>query len=48
MVRKLGPNEWGVLSEKGKILSRGYKSKKAAKERLRQIEAAKHAKRRKK
>lgn len=42
-VEKRGP-EWVVLSKEGKVLEKGFTSEKAANERLRQIEAAKHAK----
>lgn len=42
-IRKVpGKNEWNVYSESGKSLGKGYKSEKAAKERLKQVEMFKH------
>lgn len=43
MIRKVG-SKYYVYSEKGKRLSRGYTSRKAAVKRLRQIEFFKHKK----
>lgn len=37
-----GKDIWNVYSEKGKSLGKGYKSEKAAKERLKQVEMFKH------
>ena len=43
MIRKVG-GKYYVYSERGKKLSRGYKTKAAARHRLREIEYFKHKK----